>query len=304
VNVAVETARPLLDAKRHQLVVNLPAENIRLEADPLRLSQVIGNLLTNAAKYTDPEGHIELGAKLANAELVISIRDDGIGLSEEVMPGLFTMFSQVNSAIDRAEGGLGIGLALVKRLVELHGGSVDVESPPLVPEPDAPAGGSPAGSVFSIHLPALTAGSVVSSAPVLENDVHPAAPPGRLRVLVADDNMDAGESLAMLIEEMGHEARVAQDGAAALAAIHAFRPDVAFVDIGMPKLNGYDVGRRVRAEAWGNQVVLVALTGWGQADDRRQSAEAGFDEHLVKPTRVEVIERVLADVQRNQLANA
>lgn len=297
VDRAIETSRPVIDGFEHELVWARPATPIVIDGDVTRLTQAVANLLNNAAKYTSSGGRIRIGLEREGGEAVVRVRDNGMGIPPELGRDVFQMFVHAKGPLERAGGGLGIGLALVKRLVELHGGVVDVESPPRPPGPEGPAGGSLAGSEFSIRLPALPAGTT-ASAPVLEEAVRPVDSPARLRVLIADDNMDAGEGLAMLIEEMGHETRVAQDGAEALAAIHVFRPDVAFLDIGMPKLSGYDVSRSIRAERWGNQVVLVALTGWGQPDDRRQSAEAGFDEHLVKPTGIEVIERVLASVQR------
>jgi PAS domain S-box-containing protein len=282
VAVAVETARPLLDAKRHQLTVNLPTENIRLEADPLRLSQVIGNLLTNAAKYTDPEGRIELGARLQNAELVIAIRDNGIGLPEEVIPGLFTMFSQVNSAIDRAEGGLGIGLALVKGLLALHGGRVEVRSE-----------GLGRGSEFIVHLPhQVLAPAVVEE----EGPRHGAANANavrRGRVLVIDDNRDAAESLGLVLRFMGYEVSVAYGGAEALEVGARERPRAAIIDIGMPGMSGHEVARRMRREAWGRHAILVALTGWGQETDKQAARAAGFDDHLTKPVDPDDVEAVL-----------
>jgi PAS domain S-box-containing protein len=279
---AVETARPLLDAKKHQLTVQLPAENVTLEADPLRLSQVIGNLLTNAAKYTDAEGHIALTARLENAELVIAIRDDGIGLSTESMPGLFTMFSQVNSAIDRAEGGLGIGLALVKGLVSLHGGRVEVRSE-----------GLGRGSEFLIHLPSKLLVPAKVAAPEERSGAGNANVVGRCRVLVADDNRDAAESLAMVLRFAGYEVDIAFDGAQALALGEQIRPRAAVIDIGMPGMSGHEVARRMRLEAWGRKAVLVALTGWGQEQDKQAAIAAGFDEHLTKPVDPDTIESVL-----------
>jgi PAS domain S-box-containing protein len=288
VSVAVETSRPLMDAKRHQLIVNLPVEAIKLEADPLRLSQVIGNLLTNAAKYTDPEGKINLDARIANAELVISIRDNGIGLTPEVMPGLFTMFSQVNSAVDRAEGGLGIGLALVKGLVALHGGRVEVRSE-----------GLGRGSEFIIHLPhrvLAAANSVVetsTSGAANANDVR------RARVLVTDDNRDAAESLAMVLRFAGYEVFIAFSGAEALEIAARERPDAGLIDIGMPGMSGHEVARRMRLEAWGKNAVLIALTGWGQEQDKQAAIGAGFDEHMTKPVDPADLERVLGNLLRD-----
>jgi PAS domain S-box-containing protein len=288
---AVETARPLLDAKQHKLQVSLPAESVKLEADPLRLSQVIGNLLTNAAKYTDPEGHITLTAALRNAELVISIRDDGIGLSPEVIPGLFTMFSQVNSAVDRAEGGLGIGLALVKGLVALHGGRVEVRSE-----------GLGRGSEFIVHLPhkvLAPAGTVVAED---TGGAANASAVRRGRVLVVDDNRDAAESLSLVLGFAGYEVFTAFNGADALKIGAAERPAAALIDIGMPGMSGHEVARRVRLEAWGKHAVLIALTGWGQDQDKQAAVAAGFDAHMTKPVEPSEVEQRLADLLQTKAA--
>jgi PAS domain S-box-containing protein len=291
VGVAVETARPLLDAKEHQLTVNLPAENVKLEADPLRLSQVIGNLLTNAAKYTDAHGRITLAATLSGGELVISIRDNGIGLTPESLPGLFTMFSQVNSAVDRAEGGLGIGLALVKGLVTLHGGRVEVRSE-----------GLGRGSEFIVHLPhrvlapktpvVIDASDGAANAPAVHH----------CRVLVVDDNRDAAESLGMVLRLAGYQATIAFNGAEALEIGNRERPRAAIVDIGMPGMSGHEVARRMRLEAWGRNAVLIALTGWGQEQDKQAARAAGFDEHLTKPVDPDAVERVLAGLLKDNQA--
>ena len=282
IGIAVETARPLLDAKQHQLTVSLPSENIKLEADPLRLSQVIGNLLTNAAKYTDPEGQITLSARLENAELVIAIRDNGIGLTQESLPGLFTMFSQVNSAVDRAEGGLGIGLSLVKGLVALHGGRVEVRSE-----------GLGRGSEFIVHLPHR----VLAPANALPREENTGAANAnavrRGRILVVDDNCDAAESLALVLRFSGYEVSIAFGGAEALEIGERDRPLAAIVDIGMPGMSGHEVARRMRLEAWGRNAVLIALTGWGQEHDKQAAKAAGFDEHLTKPVDPNDVERVL-----------
>jgi CheY-like chemotaxis protein/two-component sensor histidine kinase len=282
VSVAVETARPLIDAKRHRLEVHLPVENLRLEVDPLRLSQVIGNLLTNAAKYTDPEGRIELDARIANAELQITIRDDGIGLPEEVIPGLFTMFSQVNSAIDRAEGGLGIGLALVKGLVGLHGGRVEVHSE-----------GVGRGSEFVIHLPHKLLVPANAPSESTAPGVTTSQLASRGRLLVVDDNRDAAESLGMVLRLMGYEVAIAFGGAEALEVAAREKPRAAIVDIGMPGMSGHEVAQRMRREAWGKHAVLVALTGWGQEQDKLAARAAGFDDHLTKPVDPEEVGRVL-----------
>ncbi len=288
VGIAVETARPLLDSKQHQLTVTLPAGNMKLEADPLRLSQVIGNLLTNAAKYTDPQGKIALHARIENGELVISIRDNGIGLTPESLPGLFTMFSQVNSAIDRAEGGLGIGLALVKGLVALHGGRVEVRSE-----------GLGKGSEFIIHLPhkVLAPGGAV--VPEETSAAANASVVRRGRILVADDNRDAAESLALVLRFSGYEVSIAFGGAEALEIAERDRPRAAIIDIGMPGMSGHEVARRMRLEAWGRHAVLIALTGWGQEQDKQAAKAAGFDEHLTKPVDPDDVERILDGLLRD-----
>jgi PAS domain S-box-containing protein len=282
---AVETARPLMDAKKHKLTVSLPAENVKLEADPLRLSQVLGNLLTNAAKYTDPEGNIALSARLENAELVISIKDDGIGLSPEVIPGLFTMFSQVNSAIDRAEGGLGIGLSLVKGLVALHGGRVEAKSE-----------GLGRGSEFIVHLPHRV---LAPAGKVVEETTGGAANANAMRrgrVLVVDDNRDAAESLALVLGFAGYEVLTAFNGIDALAQGTSERPQAALIDIGMPGMSGHEVARRIRLEAWGKHAVLIALTGWGQDSDKQLAIAAGFDAHMTKPVEPGDVEQLLGEL--------
>jgi CheY-like chemotaxis protein/two-component sensor histidine kinase len=288
IGIAVETARPLLDAKQHQLSVSLPPDNIRLEADPLRLSQVIGNLLTNAAKYTDPEGKIALAARVENGELVIAIRDNGIGLTQESLPGLFTMFSQVNSAIDRAEGGLGIGLALVKGLVALHGGRVEVRSE-----------GLGRGSEFIVHLPHRVLAPANAQAREEDSGAANASLVRRGRILVADDNRDAAESLALVLRFSGYEVSIAFGGAEALEIGQRERPRAAIIDIGMPGMSGHEVARRMRLEAWGKNAVLIALTGWGQEQDKQAAKAAGFDEHLTKPVDPDDVERVLDELLRD-----
>jgi signal transduction histidine kinase/CheY-like chemotaxis protein len=277
VDSAVEAARPLIDSKQHQFTVTLPPEKLSFEADELRLSQVLSNLLTNAAKYTDPAGHIALSGTVRNRTLCLSVKDDGIGLSSEALTRIFEMFSQIESAATRSEGGLGIGLALVKGLLDLHGGTIEARS-------DGPGH----GSEFTVRLP-------LNDPPSLKPAElgGPAAPPAAHRVMVADDNKDAADSLAMLLELAGHEVRVARGGRAALSLAQTFRPDVAIIDIGMPDLNGYEVARQLRREPWGTGISLVALTGWGRDDDRRQASDAGFDRHITKPVDPETIDRLL-----------
>jgi signal transduction histidine kinase/CheY-like chemotaxis protein len=269
IDAAVEPVQPLIEECRHRLTVIRPEANLRIEADPLRLSQVLSNLLTNAAKYTDPGGSIDLTAQEEEGEVVIRVADSGIGISAEAMPRIFEMFSQVRSAMARSVGGLGIGLALSRGLVELHGGSIAVHS-------DGPG----RGSQFTIRLPTGAAASQADAA-----SSRPAQRPlvPRCRVLVADDNRDAADSLAMLIELHGCDLRTAFDGEQALATAASFRPQLALLDIGMPKLNGYEVAARLREQPWGGSMTLIAVTGWGQEEDKRRSAAAGFDHHLTKP---------------------
>jgi signal transduction histidine kinase len=268
VDAAVEAVRPTLDGKNQQLEVSMPSEAILLDADHLRLSQVISNLLMNAVKYSDPGGRIELRCTVSDDTLALSVKDNGIGIAPESIAGIFEMFSQVDSVAGRSEGGLGIGLALVKGIVGLHGGSVAARS-----------AGLGCGSEFIVRLP--RAGRLPAAA-------HAAPETGqqnatRRRILVADDNRDAAESLAMLLELAGHEVRVAHLGRAALSVAQVFRPDTALLDIGMPDMSGYDVAQTLRREPWAASIRLIALTGWGQESDRRRALDAGFDHHLIKP---------------------
>lgn len=281
VDTAVEAARPLVDARRHQLTVELPASSPSIDADPVRLAQVLSNLLTNAAKYTDPGGRIELAAQVEDAALRVRVRDNGIGLSSSELASAFEMFSQSEGAHSRAQGGLGIGLALVKGLVRLHGGTVSAYSP-----------GPGQGSEFTVVLPLGTRAALAAAGLPPEPDAAPRGESHR-KVLVADDNQDAAESLAMLLRLAGHEVRVATSGRAALALASAFRPDTALLDIGMPELNGYEVARALRAAPWGEAMMLIALTGWGQDDDKRQARAAGFDHHLTKPVGFEHLEALI-----------
>ena len=282
VDAAVEAARPLLDEKRHHLIVELPREVPLLEADPLRLAQVIANLLNNAAKYTDPGGRIELSAGVFGNRLRVTVKDNGIGIPAESLDRIFDMFAQVDSQSSRTEGGLGIGLSLVKGLVELHGGTTEVAS-----------AGVAQGSEFTINLPmpAIDQGAEQTSAA----EGTPAAAMAR-RVLIADDNKDAADSLAMLLELDGYEVRVAHGGHAAVALAQAFRPELVLLDIGMPELDGYEVAALLRKEAWGKAIQLIALTGWGQESDRRHSKAAGFDRHLTKPVDLDALNAVLQEL--------
>jgi CheY-like chemotaxis protein len=251
--------------------------------DPLRLSQSISNLLTNAAKYTDTRGNIALRVELQADAIVISVKDDGIGLASAAIPNLFHMFSQVDSAIDRAQGGLGIGLALVKGLIELHGGSVEVTS-----------SGIGHGSEFIIRLPGtLLLADSPPAGPIPKREA--ARSPTRRRVLVADDNRDAADTLALLLEMSGYEVAVAHSGRDAFEKLLRQPPDAAILDIGMPDMSGYEVARRFRQESGRADVFLLAVTGWGQQDDIARAKEAGFDEHLTKPVDPDRVDQMLRE---------
>ncbi|HEY2592231.1 MAG TPA: PAS domain-containing protein, partial [Steroidobacteraceae bacterium] len=265
---AIETARPLIEARSHTLTVDVPEESIWLDADPIRLAQIFTNLLTNAAKYTDPHGRIRLNVRTDGELATITVRDNGVGIGPELLPRVFDMFSQADPALERTQGGLGIGLALARGLVALHGGSIEARSE-----------GLHSGSEFIVRLPILGTGSERAEAP----DSQVAEPRKNLRILVADDNPDAADSLAMTLRLLEHDVEVAYDGRQALAIAGIYHPDTALIDIGMPELNGYELARRIRTEPWGRHVRLVAVTGWGQEEDRRRALDAGFDEHLTKP---------------------
>ena len=286
VDAAVEAARPTVDGKNHHLRVNLPPDPIVLDADPLRLSQILSNLLTNAAKYSDPGGHIEVVGTIQDQTLTLSVKDDGIGIAAESIGRIFEMFSQVEGVMGRSDGGLGIGLALVKGLTELHGGTIEACSP-----------GLGHGSEFILRLP-LSLLRPGESAPMADR----ARPPARSRILIADDNRDAADSLSMLLELAGHEVRVAHLGRAALSLAQAFRPDVAFLDIGMPDLSGYEVAQALRREPWGERIQLIALTGWGQEKDRQQALEAGFNQHLTKPIDPDRLEALISSRQQTEVS--
>jgi PAS domain S-box-containing protein len=280
---AVETARPLIDQRGHTLTVMLPPEPVLLDADLTRLAQVFWNLLNNSAKYTDAGGRIELSTQRHGSEVVVTVRDTGIGIPAEALPELFTLFSQVDQSLERAQGGLGIGLALVKGLVEMHGGRVEAHS-----------AGAGQGSTFVVHLPVVP-DQRPGEKPLTDGEQGAGA--ARRRVLVVDDNRDAAASLAMMLSLVGHDTRIAHDGLQAVELAEAFRPDVLLLDIGLPKLNGYDACRRIRAQPRGKDIFIVAVTGWGQEDDRRRSQEAGFDEHIVKPVDFAVLEKLLAELR-------
>jgi PAS domain S-box-containing protein len=280
VGSALEASRSLFDEPGHQLTVELPAEPITLEADPARLSQVLSNLLNNAAKYTDPGGRIWLTAERERASVLIRVRDNGIGIDPELLPTVFEMFTQVEDSLERRQGGLGIGLSLVQRLVEMHGGTVTAHSE-----------GKGKGTEVVVRLPFAV--SDAGQLPEGSDESTVAVRPSRSVILVVDDNRDAAESLAMLLQLWGHEVHVVYDGQEAVEAAAAFRPDVVLLDIGLPRMSGYEVARRIRDER-ADGVILIALTGWGQEEDRRRSQEAGFDHHLTKPVELPALQAVLS----------
>ncbi|WP_437312792.1 GAF domain-containing protein [Sorangium sp. So ce385] len=284
-NSALETSRPLIEAAAHELAVRLPPAPLLLDADPTRLAQVFANLLNNAAKYTPAGGSIRLAAQRDGAAVVVRVADNGVGIPADMLSNVFDMFTQVGRSIDRAQGGLGIGLTLVKRLVELHGGSIHAESD-----------GAGRGSTFTIRLPL----AAVEEAAPKRSSAGPAtgAPTAALRILVVDDSVDGAESLALLLRISGHETRAVHTGPDALTATRELGADVVFLDIGLPGMNGYEVARRLRAEPDLSGLFLVALTGWGTEDDRRQAREAGFDHHLTKPVDAAEVKRLVARVAR------
>ena len=276
---AIETVRPLIEKRRHEFSVSLPSEPIWLNADAARLEQVVVNLLTNAAKYTDEAGHIWLTVEKEDQACVLRIRDTGVGITAELLPCIFDLFTQADRSLDRSQGGLGIGLALVQRLTELHGGSVEVKST------------LKQGSEFIVRLPIVQ--GEISQLPVVESGLPNVRP---LRVLVVDDNVDTVLSFSMLLRASGHEVQTAHDGLAAVQAAIDYRPDIMLLDIGLPGLNGYEVAKQIRQHPKLKHVVLVALTGYGQDSDRQASGQAGFTHHLVKPARFDELQKILATV--------
>ena len=278
VQSAVETARPQIEAQGHTLTVTLPPQPIHLDADLTRLAQVFWNLLNNSAKYTEPGGRISLIVEREGNEAVVTVRDNGIGIPAESLSGLFEIFSQVDRSLERAQGGLGIGLALVKGLTEAHGGRVEARSE-----------GVGRGCTFVVRLP------VTQRKPTADKQADASQPVAKGRILIVDDNRDGAASLAMLLTVMGNDTRTARDGLEGVELAEAFRPDLIVMDIGLPKLNGYDACRRIREQPWAKDTLIVAATGWGQDEDRRRSKEAGFDHHLVKPVDAAEMNRLLAE---------
>jgi CheY-like chemotaxis protein len=277
---AAETSRPAMQAAGHSFDIALPDETIVLEADIVRLSQVVANILNNAAKYTDNGGRISLSARRVGAEAVITVRDNGVGIPADMLPRVFDMFSQVDRTLNRAQGGLGIGLTLAKALVELHGGRIEAHSR-----------GPGEGAQFDIYLPVLAAGTQAANGHHADAPVRRAAP---RRILVVDDNVDAAQSLGMMFSQMGHDVQVAHDGFAALEAGRAWPPDLVVLDISMPGVDGFEVVRRLRQDPKLARSRFIALTGHGQEEFRRRSREVGFDEYIVKPLSHDVLHSLLA----------
>jgi len=267
---AVETARPLIDARKHELALDLPEELLSVEGDPTRLVQIVGNILHNAAKFMEPGGRIVLSVSREDSYAVISVRDFGLGIQADLVSKIFDLFSQVHQKPETSHGGLGIGLALVRRLVEMHGGVVTANSE-----------GLGKGTELVVRLPVIGVQSAVVALPTTDSKRPPQVSPRR--ILVADDNNDAVEALALQLRLAGHEVRSANDGLEALEVAETFAPQVVLLDLGMPRMDGYETAREIRRKWWGKSATLVALTGWGGQQDRQKTTDAGFDAHLVKP---------------------
>jgi signal transduction histidine kinase/CheY-like chemotaxis protein len=277
VKAAVETSRPVLDSLRHEIRLDLERRQICVAGDPVRLTQVFANLLNNAAKYTNQGGLITISSRRENGNAVISVKDNGIGIAPNLLAQVFDMFMQVDRSTRRSQGGLGIGLTLVKSLVGMHGGTVEARS-----------NGPGLGSEFLVRLPLLDESALPAET---TRRIEPL--PAR-RILIVDDSRDGGESLAMLLRVLGGEVALAHSGRQALEKVNTFRPDVALLDIGMPGMDGYEVARRIRANPAHRHMQLIALTGWGQDEDRQRSAAAGFNHHLVKPADVDQLRQLLS----------
>jgi PAS domain S-box-containing protein len=287
VSRAVETARPLVDGKRHHVEIDIPPAPVRVHADVTRLSQVVLNLLTNAAKYTPAGGHIEVRVAAEEEAAIVAVRDDGIGIARDLLPRVFDLFTQGERSLDRSEGGLGVGLTVVRRLVEMHGGTVSAAS-----------GGPGQGSQFMVRLPLLRS----DAADVAPSGERPSARAGvaPLSVLVVDDNLDSAESMALLLRLRGHDVVTAVDGPTALAQAARRKPDLVLLDIGLPGMSGFEAARQMRAMPGLADTIIVAITGYSQEQDREDSRNAGFDRHLVKPVAPDTIEKLLADTQEKR----
>ena len=276
VKAAIETSRPVLDNLRHEIRIDFEKEQICVGGDPVRLTQVFANLLNNAAKYTNHGGVITIATRRENDDAIVSVKDNGIGIAPNLLAHVFDMFMQVDRSTRRSQGGLGIGLTLVKSLVSMHGGTVEARS-------DGPG----LGSEFIVRLPMMVEPAVGS-----EKARHIQPLPSR-RILIVDDSRDGGETLAMLLRVLGAEVALAHSGRAALECVATFKPDVVLLDIGMPGMDGYEVARRIRANPKSRHIQLIALTGWGQDEDRQRSTAAGFNHHLVKPADIDQLRQLL-----------
>lgn len=289
VDHAAETCRPLCEQDGHTLQISLPPEPIFLEADPTRLAQIFGNLLTNSCKFTPAGGRISLTAEVHGSHVEVRVKDNGVGIPPEMLPKIFELFTQVDRSLERAESGLGIGLSLVKRLVEMHDGTVTAYSE-----------GNNAGSEFVVVLPILASEQPIASTPETS-----AIPSSRgMRILVVDDNRDSSDTLALLLQLSGYVTRTAHDGLEAVSAAADFDPDLILLDIGLPGMNGYEACRTIRERPRGKDVAIVALTGWGQDEDRRMSEEAGFDGHIVKPVDIVDLESLIGDTIKKRAARS
>jgi signal transduction histidine kinase len=277
---AIETSQPLIEAAGHELKTSLPPEPLWLDGDPVRLAQILANLLNNASKYTPPGGHLEVTVRREHQHAVIGVRDDGAGIAPAALPGLFQMFSRGDRSSGLDQSGLGVGLALARRLAEMHGGSLEAQS-----------SGLKQGSEFTVRLPLAPALAPQES---VAEQPEPKLPPRR--VLVVDDNRDAGDSLALVLSFLGAEVRVARDGPEALETFSTYSPSMVLLDIGMPGMDGYEVARTIRQRFPERSPALVALTSWGQLDDRRLAREAGFDRHLIKPAEIDTLQSLLASL--------
>jgi PAS domain S-box-containing protein len=295
INRAVEVSRPLVEASLHQLVIEHSSEPLWLDADPMRMTQIVANLLNNSAKYTESKGRISVATSRQGDDAVIVVCDNGIGIPSEMLSRIFEPFMQADVSVERRQGGLGIGLSLVQKLVELHGGSIEAESP-----------GHGQGSTFTVRLPLATGDEPNANRPSSRADAPgrsargPHKKGGKRRVLVADDNRDAADTLAMLFRKLGHDVRTVYDGPQALEVASDYHPHLLVLDIGMPAMSGYEVARRLRTQPGFGESLLVAITGWGQEEDRRRTREAGFDYHLVKPVEIKTLEDLLSRLATNR----
>jgi PAS domain S-box-containing protein len=292
VSHAIESSRPLIDARKHDLLVTLPDEPMPIEADMTRMAQVVLNLLNNAAKYTPVGGRICLSAEKVTDQVAIHVRDTGMGIPANILPKVFDLFTQAERTLDRAEGGLGIGLTLVRRLTEMHDGTVEAFSD-----------GLGQGSEFVVRLPLLRQ-ALPSNTPTKDGGKEPIAATPRKRVLVVDDNRDSAESLAMLLRLTGQDAHTVHDGRQALVVAEAYRPDLVLLDIGLPGIDGYEVARRLRSEPWTGTTALVALTGYGDDETRQRAQSAGFDRHMVKPVDFDALRRLVASLETGREGEA